>query len=244
MAGGGPDPAKVYDLLKDLAYRDKGLHITFYHRAVGGKDLETVVYSATPEQETRVVMPPPAICPFGFNNGNRQYLISFKGRNSSGSGNHREEVFNKIKPYHDGEKIIIADKQDDDYDYADLMSGSEMLFIIEGDQPWSYRFTEAVNAGGIPVVVQPSGGDNVFPFSQILDYSKCCFFVRQDELDRFFEETIPGLMENPSRLNQMRSELREINDKYFFSRKEHVQGVLDTLTATHPWLWRRVGLES
>jgi hypothetical protein len=63
--------------------------------------------------------------------------------------------------------VIINSKSDDaiDYDYTDLLANSAYTLVPRGDCEFSYRFTEAVCSGSVPVLVSDGW---VVPFSRSL----------------------------------------------------------------------------
>ena len=119
----------------------------------------TVCYSKDDTDQDSIVICPPAIIQYSFNQTlNRKYLMSFKG-NIKGSIN-RYNIFKKLQN-HSSERVVLIDRTDHRYDYDDLMKNSLFSVIIEGDLPWSYRLTEAINAGCIPIIIKPKN-KNIF----------------------------------------------------------------------------------
>lgn len=83
----------------------------------------------------------------------KKYWVTFKGTFS------RHPIRAKLAKLHNSTAgIVISDSSTrflrrDRYDYDDLMSSSKFTLVVRGDAEYSYRFTEAVCSGAVPVLV-------------------------------------------------------------------------------------------
>lgn len=81
----------------------------------------------------------------------RKYFLTFKGKFSS------HPVRRRLSKLHNPvEGIVIVDSSSSDsesYNYTDLMVNTRFALVPRGDVEFSYRFTEAVCSGSIPVLV-------------------------------------------------------------------------------------------
>jgi hypothetical protein len=81
----------------------------------------------------------------------KTYFLTFKGRFST------SKVREELGKLHDPENgIVIVDsslKESDQYSYEGVMSDSVYTLIVRGDAEFSYRFSEAVCSGAIPILI-------------------------------------------------------------------------------------------
>jgi hypothetical protein len=121
---------------------------------------------------------------YGVRTGaNRTYFLTFKGSFATARafGNVRERARNVLHDPALG--IIIVDSASDDggvYSYQQLMYDTTFALILRGDQPYSYRYTEVVCSGTVPVMVLSDGW--VPPFSSLHPFTEYGVQVTEDEL--------------------------------------------------------------
>lgn len=200
--------------------------ITFYHILNGLPDnMINVCYSKTFNDTKSIVICPPAINKFSFNKrANKPYLVSFKGNVYASSSRHM--VYEKLK-YYNNQKNIIIHRTDESYEYADLMTNSTFSIIIEDDLPWSYRLTECINAGSIPVIIKPRSNSNIYAFDELIDYSEFSIVVNEYEIDKLMTDILPNMPQE--QIKKMLAKLETVNTKYFISRETQMCGVLEIL---------------
>lgn len=75
--------------------------------------------------------------------------------------------------------ILILDSSDDSIDYWQLLSRSVFALVIRGDQAFSYRFSEAVCSGAIPVLISD---DWVPPFEEVFQFHEYGVRVKERRL--------------------------------------------------------------
>lgn len=138
-----------------------------------------------------ISMPPPAterLMRYKFdmrNVTNKKYLVTFKGTLS------RHPVRSELASLHNATAgIVILDSSQDDseYDYDDLMSSSKYTLVVRGDAEYSYRFTEAVCSGAVPVLVADGW---VPPFSAVVPFQKYGVYIQEKD----WQDLVPRLLE-------------------------------------------------
>lgn len=199
--------------------------IIFYHTTQFFIDnVINICYTKNDDDDRSIVICPPAIKKYIFNkNIDKKYFLSFKG-NFSASEN-RINVIKKFEKYN-SDKNIIIDRNDNNYDYDDLMNNSLFGVVVEGDLPWSYRFTECINSGTIPIIIKPKN-KNIFAFSELIDYSSFSIIKDENEIDNLMQNILPNL--SVETIQNMLISLENVNNKYFITRETQMHGILDIL---------------
>ena len=118
-----------------------------------------------------VSLPPPAVELLGRyklgirDTQNVKYLVTFKGTFET------SPLREKIAELHNPEAgIVIVDSRGNDsglYEYQELMSNSNFTLVVRGHREYSYRFTEAVCSGAVPVLVADGW---VPPFNAVVNF--------------------------------------------------------------------------
>ena len=93
----------------------------------------------------------------------KKYFLTFKGHLSR---NLRRIAAAKL--HHNDMDVIIADANDEQYDFDDLLYSSVFGLVMEGDGLFSFRFNEAVCSGAIPVLVSST---QVPPFHDLVPFA-------------------------------------------------------------------------
>jgi len=112
----------------------------------------------------------------------RTFFLTFKG--NFGTSRPFGDIRNvAAKALHDPSRgVVVVDSGSEEgksFDYEQLMFDSVFTLILRGDQPYSYRYTEAVCSGAVPVMVD-SGW--VPPFSGLHNFSDYGILVLPSEL--------------------------------------------------------------
>ena len=188
--------------------------VVFYHTPkVFNNNTINVCYSKHDNDSNNIVICPPAIKQYSFNNNiDKKYFISFKG--NIHASNERECIFNSFSKY-SNDKNIFIERSDNLYDYNDLMQNSIFSVIIQGDLPWSYRFTEAINAGSIPIIIKPKD-KNIFAFQELINYSSFSIVVNSEDIDNLMTNVLPNIQLDD--ISRMINNLESVNNKYFISK--------------------------
>jgi len=97
--------------------------------------------------------------------------------------------------------------------YADLLNTTYAL-VPHGDHRWSFRFTEVVNAGAIPVVIADG---LTLPYAQLIDWSKAAIILPESLVKNLShpQGLIDLLPKDPQTVQAMRQAVCDISLKYF-----------------------------
>ena len=146
-----------------------------------------------------VGIPPPAIKAIPLSQSDREaiqsctkrkYLFSFQGRRGFGrEGLHKfdndPEFFIRIFDERDQYKTDIRTDGQDSNNYTGIMKDSTFAGSPRGDLLFSYRFSEILSAGAIPVVYADGW---LPPFnSHVIDWEKCAVFIPESDFDKTAE---------------------------------------------------------
>jgi len=151
-----------------------------------------------------VGMVPPAIKPIELTSiereavqscKKRKYLFSFQGHSGFGRENMRKfnndtDMYIRLYGERDSYKKDIRidgfgdteGKVDDSNNYKGVMKDSVFAGSPRGDLLFSYRFSEILSAGAIPVVYADGW---LPPFNEhVVDWSKCAVFIPESDYDK------------------------------------------------------------
>lgn len=188
------------------------------------KNTINVCYAKHDNDYNSILICPPAIQKYNFNNTlDKKYILSFKGNVHCSQG--RNRIFNAFKKYNN-EKNVIIDRTNNKYDYDDLITNSLFSLVIEGDAPWSYRFTETINAGSIPIIIKPKNS-NIFAFDELIDYSLFSIVIDEDEIDTLMTTILPSITLDD--ISKLMAHLYNVNNLYFISRESQMNGLTKIL---------------
>ncbi|KAI9002077.1 exostosin family-domain-containing protein [Hyaloraphidium curvatum] len=107
------------------------------------------------------------------------YFASFKGNTKAYPLRKR-----MLELHNETQGVIIVDSWDPSYNFDNLLSSSAFVLAPRGDAEFSYRFTEAVCSGGVPVLLADG---YVTPFEQMIDFRTYGIQVAEADLDRLVE---------------------------------------------------------
>jgi hypothetical protein len=212
-------------------------HPAAYRREVT-KDLPLalVTMSSSPQQlldPPDQGLPPPAGKPANLdkqqiheiqtcNETSRPYFLTF-------AGNFRDKIRQELLKVHDPRKEVYIFKRQDfekhlDGKYEDMLSKSKFALTPRGDNKFSYRFTEVLSAGAIPVV---HADGLVLPFRrELVDWSECAVVLPQFTANR----TLDFLLNiTDAQRCKMRQRCYEIYDKYMKTDEGTIAGIIEGL---------------
>jgi hypothetical protein len=153
----------------------------------------------------------------------RPFLVVF-------AGNFRDKTRKALKQLHDEEKgiLIFGRKERGKYlngtTFEDLLAGSKFALSPRGDNLFSYRFTEILSAGAIPIV---HSNGWVLPFrEELVDWKECALHIPQEDANKTLE--IISQIDDKKRC-QMRKRCYEIYQKYMRTGVGTITGIVDGL---------------
>jgi len=166
------------------------------------------------------------------NRGLRFYKFSFQGQGNFGR--------DRLRDLDNGNDVLVNIKAMQSYgpginttssklnDYADLLRNTQFAAAPRGDCLWSYRFSEIMSAGAIPVVY---ANDWLPPFSstadpdRIVNWEKCALFIGEEDSE--VNRTIDTInqISNDARCEMMNCAL-DFWDKFASSRDGWLKAIL------------------
>ena len=113
-------------------------------------------------------------------------------------------------------------------DYDTMLLKSRFALCPHGDGRWSFRLSEVIGAGAIPVVLADG---LTLPYSQIIDWSKAAVILPERLIDQLIESgnNVTGLLAllpNMTVALAMSAEVRRINQHYFETSKKRDAALL------------------
>jgi hypothetical protein len=221
---------RAVDVIPKLPHFDKGRHITFYHTAppIVDRRIMNIPYcmlNFDPKKD--FIISPPALSVSTFEDAKkRKYLVSFKGDLGRKIDRLlRLQMLKNIKDQDIINSLIIG--RDDPIDYRLLIKNSTFSIIVDGDCHWSYRLTEVINMGSIPVIIVDDEWTNI-PFSNMLDYSSFSVIIHKNDIS-----SLKGVLENMTeeKISKLHSSLKHVNEKFFSSTENQLQAMLRFLSS-------------
>jgi len=153
------------------------------------------------------------------NEESRPLLYTFAG--SFRRGNVRKELLQ----FHNGNDVLVVnDTRVVNMTFEDFLTKAKFAGTPKGDNLFSYRFTEAMSAGAIPVV---HADDWVLPFSsKLINWNKCAVLIPEAQV----RQTISILSSIPESIRcEMRKCVLEAYQQYMSSPGRTIQGIIKSL---------------
>ena len=149
----------------------------------------------------------------------RPLLYTFAG--AFGRGNLRD----KLRPLHNGRDVLIVDNTRDlKLPYDQFLLKSKFAATPKGDDLFSYRFTEVMSAGAIPVI---HADDWALPFSsKLIDWTKCAVIIPEAQVN----DTI-SILSNISRRErcEMRKCVLHTYHRFMKTPERTIDGIIQSL---------------
>jgi Exostosin family len=194
-------------------------------------------------------LPPPAIHPVPLTSSQQHDISSCQGNQHQRpffftfTGNFRSSVRRDLQQLHDPSNGIIVQHHfagssntssigrgvhnqfaNVNGSYTTLLSQSEFAGVPRGDNLYSYRFTEVMSGGGIPVVYSDGW---VLPFSKVLiDWNTIAVIIPEREASRTLEYLRNLTMDDRCR---MRTRGYEVYLRYLATPQGVIAGIIDSL---------------
>ena len=114
--------------------------------------------------------------------------------------------------------------------YHSLLRNTKFALVPRGDNKFSYRFTEALSAGAIPIF---HGDNHVLPFRpELVDWNRCGLVLPEKDAGETTLAKIEELLKQPKKLCSMRQYCYfEIYQKYVATPTKQINGLLEGLEA-------------
>ncbi len=109
--------------------------------------------------------------------------------------------------------------------YGKLMRSTKFAMVPRGDNKFSYRITEALSAGAIPVF---HADDYMFPFRpELVDWNKCGIILPEKDAGQPTLDVISRLLSDPTKTCAMRQYCYfEIYKKYAATATKQIDGIV------------------
>jgi len=117
--------------------------------------------------------------------------------------------------------------------YDSLLRYTKFALVPRGDDKFSYRFTEALGAGAIPVY---HGDDHMLPFRpEVVDWNRCGLVLPEKDAGATTLELLKNLVAGPNATQTLCSMRQycyfEIYEKYVASPIKQINGLVEGLEA-------------
>ena len=140
---------------------------------------------------------------------------------------------------------IHLDTGDDDYNnsttihtlrnasYSSLLRSTKFALVPRGDDKFSYRFTEALGAGAIPVY---HGDDHMLPFRpELVDWNRCGLVLPEKDAGPVTIDLLKKLVADPNATQNLCAMRQycyfEIYEKYVATTTKQINGLIEGLEA-------------
>lgn len=153
-------------------------------------------------------------------NAPRKYFVSFQGRKTSKLRHELHDAFNgknsKYRFRKDIDVTTVMDRmwnvkqQTGDHHFNEKMNTTYAL-LPKGDDRWSLRFSEAIGAGAIPVILADG---LTLPYENIIDWSTAAIRL-PNAYAKDADLIMKALPSDQETIVKMRQAVYDINRKYF-----------------------------
>ena len=144
-----------------------------------------------------------------------------------------QQVFDRMREQND--EIYIQGENNTGYGLKNatwkrVMRSTKFALAPRGDNKFSYRFTEALSAGAIPVF---HGDGYIFPFRpEIVDWNKCALILPEKDAGQTAMDLIHELLASPEKMCKRRQYCYfEIYQKYMATNTRIINGLVEGLEA-------------
>lgn len=156
------------------------------------------------------------------NEASRPFLLTF-------AGNFRSQTRKNFRDWiHNGDDILAASgkiMRQRNLDYETLLVRSKFGAAPRGDNLFSYRFSEIMSSGAIPVVY---ADDWVLPFESIINWTEISVTIREKDMNQ--TRAILSNIGDRERC-RMREKMLQVYDKYVRRASGTIDGIIESLEA-------------
>ena len=253
--GWGPDPGceRTGDRPVSVAVRD-----SLFPNMDIDRDQGLVAPTPTTIHLSKAEKAAIANCEADTDPSKRPLKVAYVGNFRDGKNNDFKQAHNQAvqkgargsyKPFHNPkEGIVVFDRMIEQNDeiyiqgenntgyglknatYKRVMRTTKFALVPRGDNKFSYRFTEALSAGAIPVF---HGDGYIFPFRpEIVDWNKCALILPEKDAGQTAMDLIHELLASPEEMCKRRQYCYfEIYEKYVSTNTRIITGLVEGLEA-------------
>jgi hypothetical protein len=215
--------------------KGNGQKIHFRHNRTKDSPLALVTTSSTPEQlkDPDMGLPPAAIKPVELTLAQIDDIQTCKAETSRPHlltfvGNFRSKAREGLRQLNNDKDVLIfhrnALQNHTNGTFEDMLVMSKFAAAPRGDNLFSYRFTEILSAGAIPVIHADGW---VLPFrKELVDWKECALHIPEADVSKTLE--ILAQIDHEKRC-QMRKRCYEIYDKYMRTHEGTIAGIIESL---------------
>jgi hypothetical protein len=212
-----------------------GQHPHVRNKYTKDKPMAMVSISSGPDQlrYPDMGMPPPAVNPTVLTRTQiddiatcqaeetRPYLLTFMG-------NYRHKTRQKMKDLANDKDVLILVRggleKHLNGTFEDMLALSKFAAAPRGDNKFSYRLTEVLSGGAIPVIYSDGW---VLPFrKELVDWTECALHIPEADVNQTLD--ILAQIDDKKRC-QMRQKCYEIYDKYMRTHDGTIAGIIESL---------------
>lgn len=163
-------------------------------------------------------------------NARRKFFLTFQGRKTSKLRRELHDAFNGPSSKYRNWKNISVETIDRMHNYKqqtgdahfNMKMDTTYSLLPKGDDRWSLRFSEALGAGAIPVVLAQG---LTLPYENIIDWSKAAISLPNSYAGDA-NKIMAALPTDEETIKKMRHEVYEINRKYFATPEARADAML------------------
>lgn len=161
----------------------------------------------------------------------RKFFVTFQGRKTSKLRHELHDAFNGPQSkYRDWKNVSVTTvmdrmwkvkQQTGDHHFNDKMNTTYAL-LPKGDDRWSLRFSEAIGAGAIPVLIADG---LTLPYEEIIDWNTAAIRL-PNSYAKDSDKIMKALPSDPETIMKMRKAVYDINRKYFATAEARADAML------------------
>lgn len=164
-------------------------------------------------------------------NAPRKFFITFQGRKTSKLRHELHDAFNAPESkYRHWKNISVETIMDRNHNvqqqtgdaHFNMKMDTTYSLLPKGDDRWSLRFSEAIGAGAIPVVLAQG---LTLPYENIIDWSKAAIYL-PNSYAKDANKIMAAIPTDEETIMKMRHEVYEINRKYFATPEARADAML------------------
>lgn len=170
-----------------------------------------------------IVIPPPAITRVEFGTTTRKPRVYFQGTIDRTIA--RKKIIHLLQRSFKNRAFnnFVVKQKGRKEEYIHFLQTSEYALVVSGDLPWSYRVSEVIQSGAIPLFIKED--NHPLPMSDEIDWNKCAEFVSIENLSQWSPNQTAAAIQRQY-LIKIRSrfvKVREVADYVVRAIHDHVR---------------------